>query len=245
MPRHPVLDHKIKWNLKKRKVCFACKRKPGNQCVGVTNFGCVRCQEPCHVHCLAEHSICEEEPVKNGDGKPAVAEDSNIPGNVAAEAVSRQRMGIPQTLKSVTDTAVYCEQVPVCVCFFSPHTFKFIWTWTCEHCQSTRSFCCVWYCWSPDSSFPSQNCLWHPLYHSLVVSIIPPGQKSACGYQQFCFPFFFSYVWCSTGLSAGTCAVCFVYYTTFRHSKSFTDSVNHQLFADNTQLQKSTPPSDM
>lgn len=126
VPRHPVLDHKIKWNLKKRKVCFACKRKPGNQCVGVTNFGCVRCQEPCHVHCLAEHSICEEEPVKNGDGKPAVAEDSNIPGNVAAEAVSRQRMGIPQTLKSVTDTAVYCEQVPVCVCFFSPHTFKFI-----------------------------------------------------------------------------------------------------------------------
>ena len=38
------------------------------------------------MHCLAEHSICEEEPVKNGDGKPAVAEDSNIPGNVAAEA---------------------------------------------------------------------------------------------------------------------------------------------------------------
>lgn len=71
VPWHPMLDHKIKWNLKKRKVCFVCKRKPeckrkpGNQRLVVTNFSCVRCQEPFHVHCLA---------------------DSNIPANVAAEA---------------------------------------------------------------------------------------------------------------------------------------------------------------
>ena len=79
----------------------------------------------------------------------------------------------------------------------------------------TGSFSCVWYYRSPDSSFPSWNCLWQPLYHSPVVSIIPSGQKSMR--QQFCFLFFSSHVWYSTGSSVGTCAVCFVHYSTFRH----------------------------
>ena len=58
------------------------------------------------------------------------------------------------------------------------------------------------------------------------------------GCQQFCFLFISSHVRCSTGLSAGICVVCFVYYST-------NHSVNHQLFADDTQLRKSTPPNDM
>ena len=46
-------------------------------------------------------------------------------------------------------------------------------------------------------------------------------QKSVHGCQQFCFLFISSYVSYSTGLSAGTCAVCFVLCSTFRyHSKS-------------------------
>ena len=86
----------------------------------------------------------------------------------------------------------------------------------------TGSFSCVWYYWTPNSSFPSRNCLWHPLYRSSVLSIIPFGQKSMYGCQRFCFLFFASPVRCPTGLSAGTWAVCFVHYSTFRHhSKSF------------------------
>ena len=81
----------------------------------------------------------------------------------------------------------------------------------------TGSFSCVWYYQSPDSSFPSQNCLWQPLHHSPVVSIIPSGQKSMHCCQQFCFLFFSSHDWCFTGSSVGTCAVCFVHYSTFRH----------------------------
>ena len=79
----------------------------------------------------------------------------------------------------------------------------------------TGSFSCVWYFRSLGSSFMSQSCLWHPLYRSPVVLIIPSGQKSVCGCQQFYFLFISSYVWCSTGLSAGTCAICFVHYSTF------------------------------
>jgi len=75
----------------------------------------------------------------------------------------------------------------------------------------TGSFSCVWHYRSPDSSFPSRNCLWHPLYRSPVVSIVPSGQKSMRCCQQFCFLF------CSTSFSVGTCAVCFVHYSTFRH----------------------------
>ena len=70
----------------------------------------------------------------------------------------------------------------------------------------TGSFSCVWYYRSPDS-FQSRNCLWHPLYRSLVVLIIPCEQKSVRGCQQFCFLFISSHVWCSTGLSAETCTV--------------------------------------
>ena len=81
----------------------------------------------------------------------------------------------------------------------------------------TGSFSCVWHYQSPDSSFQSQNCLWHPLYCSAVVLIVPSGQKSMRCCQQFCFLFFSSHVWCSTGFSVGTCAVCFVHYSTFRH----------------------------
>ena len=97
----------------------------------------------------------------------------------------------------------------------------------------TGSFSCVWYFWSLDSSFMSRNCLWHPLYRSPVVLIIPSGQKSVWGCQQFCFLFISSYVWCSTGLSAGTCAICFVHYSTFTVSDIIANHpVNHQLFAD-------------
>ena len=81
----------------------------------------------------------------------------------------------------------------------------------------TGSFSCVWHYWSPDSSFLSRICFWHPLYRSPVVLIVPSGQKSMCCCQQFCFLFFSSHVWCSTGFSVGTCAVCFVHYSTFRH----------------------------
>ena len=59
--------------------------------------------------------------------------------------------------------------------------------------------------------------------------------------QQFCFLFFSSHVWYSTGFRVGTCAVCFVHYSGIIANHS----VNHQLFADDTQLQKSTPPNDV
>ena len=89
----------------------------------------------------------------------------------------------------------------------------------------TGSFSCIWYYRSPNSSFPSRNCLWHPLYRSPVVLIISSGQTSVRGYQQFCFLFFSSRVWRSTGLSAGTCAVCFVHYSTFRdHNQSLSQT---------------------
>jgi len=65
--------------------------------------------------------------------------------------------------------------------------------------------------------FPSWNCLWHPLYRSPVVLIIPSSQKLMRCCQQFCFLFFSGHVWCSAGFSVGTCAVCFVHYSTSRH----------------------------
>ena len=55
VPRRATLDHKIERIFQTRKVCFVCKRKSGNQRPGATNFGCVKCQEPCHVHCQSEH----------------------------------------------------------------------------------------------------------------------------------------------------------------------------------------------
>ena len=51
--------------------------------------------------------------------------------------------------------------------------------------------------------------------------------------QLFCFLFFSSHVWCSTG------------YTTPFSDIIANHSVNHQLLADDTQLQKSTPPNDV
>ena len=73
-----------------------------------------------------------------------------------------------------------------------------------------------------------------------MVSIVPSGQKSMRCCQQFCFLFFFSsHVWCSIGFSVGTCAICFVHYSTFRHhSQSLS-------LADDAQLQKSAPPNDV
>ena len=107
----------------------------------------------------------------------------------------------------------------------------------------TGAFSCVWHYRSSDSSFPSRNCLWHQLYRSPVVSIVPSGQISVSCCQQFCFLFFSSYVWCSAGFSVETCAVCL--YTTPLSDIIANHSVNHQPFADDTQLQKSTPPNDV
>ena len=68
-------------------------------------------------------------------------------------------------------------------------------------------------------------------------------KKSMRCCQQFCFLFFSSHIWCSTGFSVGTCAVCFVHYSTFRHhSQSLSQP---SAFADDTQLQKSTPANDV
>ena len=112
-----------------------------------------------------------------------------------------------------------------------PHRTQY-WDRTPTHCKRlvkrygrrqnlcfalTGSFSCVWHYRSPDSSFPSRNCFWHPFYRSPVVSIVSSGQKSVRCCQQFCFLFFSSYVWCSTGFSVGTCAVCFVHSSIFRH----------------------------
>ena len=80
------------------------------------------------------------------------------------------------------------------------------------------------------------------VYRSPVVLIISSGQSTVCGCQQFCF-FLFTSVWCSTGLSAGTCAVCFVHYSFFRHhSKSFSQP---SAFCRWYQLQKLTPSNDI
>jgi len=50
------LDHKTEHTFDKRRV-FMCKRRPGNQRPGATNFGCIKCQEPFHMHCQAEHLL--------------------------------------------------------------------------------------------------------------------------------------------------------------------------------------------
>ena len=84
VPRRATLDHKIERMFEKRKVCFVCKRKAGNQRPGATNFGCVRCGEPCHMHCQMEHmrfhnNIRDNEREAEAENNPAgvEAEDGN------------------------------------------------------------------------------------------------------------------------------------------------------------------------
>ena len=93
--------------------------------------------------------------------------------------------------------------------------------------------------------FPISKLSWHPLYRSPVVLIVPSGQKSMCCCQQFCFLFFSSHVWCSTGFSVGNLCCLFCTLLHFHSDIIANHSVNHQLFADDAQLQKSTPPKDV
>ena len=76
-----------------------------------------------------------------------------------------------------------------------------------------------------------------------MVSIISTGTKSVHCCQQFGFLSFSFAVWSSTGLDAGSGTVCPVHYSTSDVIASH--SVNHQLFADDTQLQKPTPPNNV
>ena len=95
--------------------------------------------------------------------------------------------------------------------------------WRQNFCSTlTGSFSCFWYYWSPNSSLTSLNCLWHLFYYTPVVLIISAGQKSVCCCHQFFFLSFSFNVWLSTRLGAGSCPVCLVHYSTFRHhSQSF------------------------
>ena len=77
----------------------------------------------------------------------------------------------------------------------------------------TGSFSCVWYYWSPDSSFQSQNCLWHPLYHLQWFRSYLLDRNQCVVVNNSASS--------SSPLMFGTCAICFVHYSTFRHcSKS-------------------------
>ena len=61
--------------------------------------------------------------------------------------------------------------------------------------------------------------------------------------QQFCFLFFSSHVWCSRGFSVGTCAVCFVHYSIFRHHSQTLSQPS--AFCRRHPTSKSTPPNDV
>ena len=110
----------------------------------------------------------------------------------------------------------------------------------------TGSFSCIWHYRSPDSSFLSQNCFWHLLYCSPVVSIVPSSNpdRNQCvvvnNSASSSSPVMF-------GVPQGSMLgpVLFIFYTTPLSDIIASHSVNYQLFADNTQLQKSTPPNDM
>ena len=91
----------------------------------------------------------------------------------------------------------------------------------------------------------SQNCLWHPLYRSPVVSIVPSGT-----FRNQCMVVNNSASSLSPLMSRipqGSVLgpVLFVLYSAPLSDIIANHSVNHQLFADNTQLQKSTPPNDV
>ena len=87
VPRRATLDHKIEQIFDKRKVCFVYKRRPGNQRPGATNFGCVKCREPCHMHCQTEHlryhNIREDDPAEDDDAAQNGSEHADD-GNEAA-----------------------------------------------------------------------------------------------------------------------------------------------------------------
>ena len=76
------------------------------------------------------------------------------------------------------------------------------------------------YYWSPNSSLTSRNCPWYPFYRTPEVLIISAGQKSVCCCHQFFFLSFSFNVWLSTRLGAGSCPVCLVHYSIFRHHHS-------------------------
>ena len=108
-------------------------------------------------------------------------------------------------------------------------------------CSSlTGSFIYVWYCWSPDSFSPSRNCLWFPLYRYPVVSIIPSGQKSV---YDWLLTILLPLLRLMFGVPQGS--VLGSVYITLLSDSIANHSVNNQPFADDSQLQTSTPPNDV
>ena len=113
------------------------------------------------------------------------------------------------------------QSFPICLPHQTQH--RDCLSTSCYFCSTiTGSFGRFWYYASPNSSLTSRNCPWYPFYRTPEVLIISAGQKSVCCCHQFFFLSFSFNVWLSTRLGAGSCPVCLVHYSTFRHhSQSF------------------------
>ena len=108
-------------------------------------------------------------------------------------------------------------------------------------CSFVGSFCCFWYYWPPNS-LPPELFLMFSLLHSSGFTHLSDRYQSTSVNNLSSSPSQLMY-----GVPQGSVLGpnLFVLYTTLLSDIIANHSVNHQLFADDTQLQKSTPLSEV
>ena len=115
--------------------------------------------------------------------------------------------------------------------------------WQQHFCPTlTGSFGCFWYCWSPNSSFLSRNCLGiHSTALQWFWSYLLDRNQSTFVNSSTSSPLLLF------GVPQGSVlgSVLIVLYTTPLSDVMASHSVNHQFLADDTQLHKSAPPNNI